>query len=152
VQRLVVLLFRWGAALLIAIAVFAAYAAPGSEPERVMAGILLLERGVRLVEAGLLSLLFLFAGFLRLRWPHYVFGIALGFGIFASVQLATVTVFTHDMWMRNMFVILKPLAFVVAQVVWMYYLAVPERARVYQAGPAPEVEGWDGALAELLNR
>src|SRR5258706_2164755 len=79
VERLIAVLFRWGAGLLIFIAIFAAYAAPGTATARVMQGIISLDRSVRIAQIGLLSLLFVFAGFLRLRWPHYVFGIALGF-------------------------------------------------------------------------
>jgi hypothetical protein len=153
VQRLIVLLFRWAGALLIAIAFFTAYAAPGAEAARVMAGILVLERSVRIIQVGLLSLLFVFAGFLRLRWPHYVFGVALGFGIFCSVELAAITLRAHGgMAVNQLFVFLKPLAFVVAQAVWLFFIAVPERSPAYQPRPAPAMEGWDLALGELLRR
>ena len=152
VQRLVTVLFRWGAALLILTAFLTAYDAPLSAVNRMFANILMLERGVRIVQVGLLSLLFVFARAMRLRWPHYVFGVALGFAIFSSVDLALVTVRAQDIWTHAVFVILKPAAFVVAQSVWLYYLAVPERSPVYRPQPAPQMEGWNGALAELLRR
>lgn len=153
IQRLIVVLFRWGGGLLIAIAVFTAYAAPGADVERVMAGILILERSVRIVQVGLLSLLFVFAGFLRLRWPHYAFGVALGFGIFCSVELAAITLRAHGgMPVHQTFVILKPLSFVVAEAVWLFFVAVPARSPAYQPRPAPTMEGWDLALGELLRR
>lgn len=152
-QRLIAVLFRWGGALLIAIAVFTAYAAPGADTARLMAGILILERSVRIVQVGLLSLLFVFAGFLRLRWPHYAFGVALGFGIFCSVELAAITLRSHGgMAVNQLFVFLKPLAFVVAQALWLFFIALPERSPVYQPRPAPTMEGWDLALGELLRR
>jgi len=152
VQHLVLVLFRWGAAVLIVMALLMAYAGPGLEVDRLLTNILMLERGVRVVQVGLLSLLFVLARALRLRWPHYVFGIALGFAIFLSVDLALVTVRTHDIWMHAAFMVMKPLAFVVAQGVWLYCLAVPERSLVYWLDPAPQMEGWNGALAELLRR
>ena len=152
VQRLVVVLFRWAAVLLIVVAAFAAYAAPGSNSERLIASFLVLERSVRIIQVGLLSLLFVFAGFLRLRWPHYIFGIALGFGVFCSAELAAITVRTHDMWTHDAFTLLKPLAFVVAQGVWIFYIAVPERSPAAAARPAPQMEGWNMALMELLRR
>ncbi|MDP9267527.1 MAG: hypothetical protein M3P27_04275 [Acidobacteriota bacterium] len=152
VQHLALMLFRWGAALLVLMALLMAYAGPGLEVDRLLTNILMLERGVRIVQVGLLSLLFVLARAMRLRWPHYVFGIALGLAIFTSVDLALVTVRTHAIWTHAVFTIMKPLAFVVAQGVWLYYLAVPERAADYQPQPAPQMEGWNGALAELLRR
>jgi len=152
VQHLVILLFRWGAALLILIAVLTAYNGPGLQVERLYSHILMFERGVRIVQVGLLSLLFIFARAMRLRWPHYVFGIALGFAIFTSVELALVTMRTYDIWTHTLFAILNPTAFVVAQGVWLYYLAAPEHAPAYQPQSPPQMEGWNFALAELLRR
>ena len=152
VQRLVTILFRWAAGLLILTAVLTAYDGPLSAVARTLANIMMLERGVRIVQVGLLSLLFVFARSMRLRWPHYVFGIALGFAIFSSVDLALVVVRTQDIWTHALFAILKPVAFVVAQSMWLYYLAVPERSPVHQSQSAPQMEGWNGALAELLRR
>jgi hypothetical protein len=154
VERLIAVLFRWGAGLLVFIAIFVAYAAPGTDTARLMQGIVVLERSVRIVQVGLLSLLFVLAGFLRLRWPHYVFGIALGFGIFCSVELAAITVRAHaGMPVHSLFAILKPAAFVVAQGIWLFYLAAEARAPARASAPeSPEMEGWNVALLELLRR
>lgn len=152
IRELIVILFRWGGAVLIALAVFTAYAAPGADASRLMAGLLVLERSVRIVQVGLLSLLFVFAGFLRLRWPHYAFGAAFGFAIFCSVELASVTVRAHDMWAHNKYILIEPLAFLVAQSVWMFYLARPEPSTAGDVRPSPKMEGWDTALAGLLRR
>jgi hypothetical protein len=152
IRELIVILFRWGGAVLIALAVFTAYAAPGTSPSRLMAGLLVLERSVRMVQVGLLSLLFVLAGFLRLRWPHYAFGAAFGFAIFCSVELASVTVRAHDMWAHNKYIVIEPLAFLVAQIIWLFYLARPEPVAAAETKASPRMEGWDMALAELLHR
>lgn len=153
IRRLVLLLFRWGAALLIAIAFLSAYSAPGADTDRVMAGILALERSVRIVQVGLLSLLFLVAGFFRLRWPRHALGIALGFGIYCTVELVTITARAHSgMAMQTSFFWMKPLAFVVALLCWAAYLLVPVRASASERAPAPTMQGWDTALAEFLRR
>ncbi|MBI2678173.1 MAG: hypothetical protein HYX28_05285 [Candidatus Koribacter versatilis] len=153
VERLIAVLFRWGAVLLIAIAGFVAYAAPGPETTRLMLGLVVLERSVRIVQVGLLSLLFVCAGFLRLRWAHSIFGIALGFAVFCSVELAAITVRTQGgMPVHPLFAILKPAAFVVALGVWLFYLATPEPSPAESRPPAPQMEGWDTALGELLRR
>lgn len=152
IRELIVILFRWGGAVLIALAVFTAYAAPGADASRLMAGLLVLERSVRIVQVGLLSLLFVFAGFLRLRWPHYAFGVAFGFAVFCSVELASVTVRTHDAWAHNKYIIIEPLAFLVAQTLWLFYLARPEPVAAGEFRLSPKMEGWDAALSSLLRR
>lgn len=153
VRRLATVLFRWGAGLLVAVAVLVALASPGNDTDRVYAGILVLERSVRVVQVGLLSLLFVLAGFLRLRWPQRAFGIALGFALFTSVELAGIAVRAHvgSVW-HQFFMVFKPISFLVAQAVWMVYLALPERAPASEAPLAATMEGWDLALAELLHR
>jgi hypothetical protein len=153
VRRLVLVVFRWGAALLIVFAVMTAYVSPGADSTRMMQGILMLERSVRVVQVGLLSLLFVFAGFLRLRWPRHVFGVALGFAIFSTVELASVTMRAQGgIGAHGGFVFLKPLAFVVAQFVWFGYFALPERAAQPELQSSPHMAGWNDALAELLRR
>jgi hypothetical protein len=153
IRRLVLLLFRWGAALLIAIALLAAFSAPTGESDRLMAGILALERGVLIVKVGLLSLLFSLAGFLRLRWPQHALGIALGFGIYCTVELVIITTRAHaGMAMQSAFFWIKPLAFVVALLCWLAYLALPARAPTSDRPAAPAMQGWDTALAEFLRR
>ncbi|HSE48202.1 MAG TPA: hypothetical protein VLA96_03235 [Terriglobales bacterium] len=153
IRRLVLLLFRWGAGLLVTIALLSAIAAPGGDTDQLMAGVLTLERSVRIVEVGLLSLLFVFAGFLRLRWPHYALGIALGFGIYCTVELVTLTARAHGgMTMQTSFFWMKPLAFVVAQVCWASYFLLPARVPASERTPAPTMQGWDSALAEFLRR
>ena len=153
ITRLATVLFRWGAGLLVALAVVVALASSGPDHDRVFAGILLFERSVRVVQVGLLSLLFVLAGFLHLRWPHRVFGIALGLALFTSVELAAVSLRSHTgMALQQTFTVLKPLSFVLAQAVWMAYFALPERLPAAESSPASTMEGWDLALAELLRR
>lgn len=153
VRRLVVILFHWGGTLLIAFALLTTYTSPGTDPERLMAGILVLERSVRIVQVGLLSLVFVLTGFLRLRWPQPAFGITVGFAIFATIELAAVTVRAESGYIAHTtFAWLKPFAFLIAQAFWLYYLARPERVEARERPPAPALAGWDAALTELLRR
>ena len=83
------LLFRWGTLLVVVITVFTASAAPGADSDRLVAGLMVLQRSVALVEIGLVMLLFFFCRWFALTWRDHVFGIALGFGISSSLVLAS---------------------------------------------------------------
>src|SRR5262249_14496624 len=54
IYRVGFLLYRWAAVLLLVLAAITAAAAPGMDSARVIEGIIALERGVRIVQAGLL--------------------------------------------------------------------------------------------------
>src|SRR5262249_10422625 len=95
IHRFGFLLYRWAAVGLLLAATITAANAPGMDSARVIEGIFVLERGVRIVQAGLLLVLFLFASYLGLSWRSNVFGVALGFGIYASAELALVAIRAH---------------------------------------------------------
>ncbi len=57
-------------------------------PDR--AAIMTLQRSVRVVQCGLMLFLLVFSRYLGTNWRQKSFGIALGFGAFASVELSLV--------------------------------------------------------------
>lgn len=153
VSRLLVLLFRWAAGVLLGLAALTAYITPGADAERLMAGILVLERSVRIVQVGLLSLLFVFAAYFRLKWPRHVLGIAVGMALFCAVELAAVTLRSHlGHEAHDFFVIAKPVAYLAALGLWLYYAAVPAPAVAPRRAPAHQLDQWNLALLELLRR
>ncbi|HEV2730223.1 MAG TPA: hypothetical protein VGV15_09335, partial [Terriglobales bacterium] len=84
-------LLRWASAILILIAVIVAALSPGSDSDKFLAGFYAMERSVEIVQGGLLFLLFLLSSSLGLRWKQNAWGIALGFGVVTSVDLAAFT-------------------------------------------------------------
>ena len=60
-------------------------------PIRVVAAVFDFERGVRVMQVGFFLLLMLLSRALKNCWRQPVFGIALGFGVFASVELMLVS-------------------------------------------------------------
>ena len=95
VQKLADLVFRGVAVLLLALAVLTTLTAPATDSSRVLAGLFTLDRSVNVVNGGLLLLLFLFSSYLGLRWRHLAFGIAAGFALDSSVELATFALRIH---------------------------------------------------------
>jgi hypothetical protein len=85
-------LFRWTTVLLLLLTIVLAWYAPAKGAGHVMAVYYLLQRTISLLQCGLLILLFVFSRVLSLSLRSYAFGIALGFGISASVSLAVFAV------------------------------------------------------------
>lgn len=153
IQGLGVLLFRWAAAVLVLVAVVAAAASPGSDESRLMASVLVLERSVHVIQVGLLLLLFAFSAYFRLSWRHYVFGIALGFGLFASVQLVAVAMRAHVGLISDYsWGFVKLASYNCAVVVWITYLLMPQPAEATAPPQLGQVESWNRALLQLLQR
>jgi len=154
VSRLGSVLFRWAAGGFVLLAVVTSALAYQSDASWLEAGILSVAQGVRLVQCGLLLFIFAVSGVSGLAWRSQVFGIALGFGLFAGVQLVTAAIGIHagqvsDSTWRwvNM------ASYNCAVLVWTSYLLAPRRAEV--AAPLPqlaEVRSWNQALLQFLQR
>ncbi len=95
IQRLASIIFRWSCGLLLLLSIVNAFSSQQTSADRVVSAVLAFDRSVRVMQCGLFFLLLILCRFLRNCWRQPVFGIALGFGIFASIELILVTVVMH---------------------------------------------------------
>ena len=148
------LLFRWAGTVLLLAAVGFAVITPVSDETLLMGGILVLERSVRLMQCGLLFFLFTFASYLRLPWRNNLFGIGLGFGLFAAVQLAAVAMRTQvGLISQETWVFVKMASYDCGVLVWVAYLLSPQPVEDVALSPAgTEVNRWNQALLQILQR
>jgi hypothetical protein len=147
------LLLLWGSVVLVLVAVGVAAYAPGDTTPPILAGIHVVDRAVGLVQSGLLVFLFLFASYFRLSWKSYVYGIAVGMGMFASVDLATSAIRVASGPGDGSFVLsfITMATYHVCVLIWLAYLLVPESARrAVGELPAHDLEEWNAALQRLL--
>src|SRR5258706_12180776 len=91
IETLGTTIFRWACGLLLLLAFVSALSSQNGSADRIVAGVLAFERSVRLMQCGLFLLLMLLCRILRDCWRQQVFGIALGFGVFASVELILIS-------------------------------------------------------------
>ena len=83
-----VILFRWSALVILLVAgMWAATSGHPAQERTITDAILLAERSVRLMQCGLVFFLLLFSEYLGISRRNLLFGIALGFGLFASVNM-----------------------------------------------------------------
>ena len=127
------IVFRWAAValLLVGLAIFFSSSLPNrSKVELAVANI---ERTIYVMQIGLLLFLFIGSSYLGLSRRSHIFGISLGFGILACVNLVVVSigaVFGYCKTPAGSLVNFLPSAcWTLVSMLWAGYLAMPEQAR-----------------------
>ena len=87
-------LFRWGALVMLLVAIVVAASTPASTEGPLVQSVLTVQRCVRVIQVGLVLFLLVFSRYLGVNWKQHSFGIALGFGIAAFVELLVVGLHT----------------------------------------------------------
>lgn len=144
---------RWTTVFLITIAILCSLFLSGNTAGTLVAGVAWVERGVAIIQCGLVLFLFLFSGFLGLSLESYAFGIALGFGVLSSVELANWAMHTQELSVSAAkFLNLLPTGgYHLAVVVWLGYLIVPATVRIHHTEqPMDEVKEWSLELKRFL--
>src|SRR5271165_5363478 len=84
--------------------------------------ILLAQRSVRLMQCGLVFFLLLFSEYLGISRRSFLFGIALGFGLFASVSMLVTTALAHQSVLHVAILTrMNSGAYVLAVAIWLGY-------------------------------
>ena len=94
-QSLTSIIFRWACGLLLLLSIVNTFSSQQGNADRVVSAVLAFDRSVRVMQCGLFFLLMILCRVLRNCWRQQVFGIALGFGIFASIELMLVSIVMH---------------------------------------------------------
>ncbi len=123
IQILGTTIFRWSCGLLLLLAILGALSGSETGGDRVVAAVFAFDRSLRLMQVGLFLLLMLLCRLLRNCSRQQVFGIALGFGVFASVELILVSiVMWHGNGQAAIVSLLKSTAYNAVTLVWIGYL------------------------------
>lgn len=148
-------LFCGSIGILLLIATVVGISAPATSTDPLFNVTYAMDRAVSVLQCGLLISLFAFSRYFSLSWRSHAFGIALGFGIFASVELATSSVWLHLGAFGNRAVNLVTMAtYHVCVLIWMFYLLRPEQPTSYISSPLPkhDLDVWNNELQRLVQR
>src|SRR6478736_913051 len=127
-RKLATVIFRVAVVALVVLACAVYYAESGNA-RGFARGIMLAEEAARIVELGLIMFLFLSSSAFGLHWRQNEFGIALGLGTCAAIELINVTLMTHlSPAAAQVFSLVRSLSFNGSLLIWLGYLLVPERA------------------------
>jgi len=149
-RDLSVILFRWSLLVLVLVGgMWAVNSHQSDQPDFINSLVLLADRSLRLMQCGLVFFLILFSEYLGISRRHLLFGIALGFGLFASVNMLVATgmsshhSFLHGPALRR----INMGAYDVAALVWLSYsLLAPSRSGARAAMRSPD---WNSALEDV---
>ena len=138
-------LFKWAALIMVLVSVVVISVSPGWD-DPLQQTIEVVQRCVRVVQCGLVLFLLAFCKNLGVSWRRLSFGISLGFGLFAGVELLT-TALHSGLHIRGTTMNLIDMgAYNVGMVLWMLYSVLNRREALV---PVLVPQRWDEALSDI---
>jgi len=147
-KDLATVLFRWAALVMLLVALVVAASSPAAANSPITQAVITAQRCVRVVQCGLILFLMVFSKYLGISWKQHSMGIALGFGGYASIELAAFALYAGGQIHPNTVGALQSSAYVFSILTWIGFavLRVPERedsARLLTS------QRWEQGLADL---
>jgi hypothetical protein len=152
-RDLSVILFRWCALVVLLVAgMWAITSWRANQIDNITNGIYLVERSVRMMQCGLVFFMLLFSEYLGISRRNVLFGISVGFGFFAAINMLVVTAVTHQTAVSKANLSrINSTAYLISALLWLAYTALPARERSAAKRPAVVSQKWDYALDDARN-
>jgi len=152
-RDLSLILFRWCALVILLVAgMWAITSWRANQIDNITNGIYLVERSVRMMQCGLVFFMLLFSEYLGISRRNVVFGVSIGFGFFAAVNMLVMTVIAdHTVITRANLSRINSAAYLVSAMVWLAYTALPAKERSTAKVTAAASQKWDHALEDARN-
>jgi hypothetical protein len=141
-------LFKWAGLVMLLAAGVVAAASPATSQGPLVEAVLTVQRCVRVIQCGLVLFLLVFSNYLGVSWRQRSFGIALGFGGFASAELFAVALNASGYLSEPSIGVLNMCAYNLAILTWMGYMWAKDSARE-PATLLLKSQRWDQSLADL---
>ena len=122
-------LFKWAGLVMLLVAGVVSVSTNSSEIAPWMQAIITSQRCVRIIQIGMVLFLLFFAHYVGVSRRQHSFGVALGFGSFAVVELLLICSWVGDHLGGTWVSILNMAAYNVSLLVWLGYVAVTRPAR-----------------------
>jgi hypothetical protein len=148
-------MLRWATTGLLLAALTLAVYTGGNRFNQVMYLLNVLDRTASILQCGLLIALLSFAAYLGISLRSHVFGIALGLGIFASVELTNAAIRTHLGQAYSAYLDYLTMAtYHICVLIWIWYLWAPEKipAKSVQQLPEHNLETWNQELQRFIQQ
>lgn len=146
-------ILRWTAAVLLLVVAVSSGLLSRWGVRSVVTAFQTLELSVNVVQTGLLLALLVFTRVLRVSWRSLPAGIALGFGITATAEIAAAALLSA-LGSRNYFRIdtMRMAAFHVSVLVWLTYICLPSKPTGFKGrGPGKsDLEAWHQELQKMV--
>jgi hypothetical protein len=140
-------LFKWAALVMLFAAVVVAAASPADQSPIVQA-VLTVERCVRVIQCGLILFLLFFSRYLGVSWRQHSFGLILGFGCFASLELTAFALYAGGQIQHPTVDLINTVGYTLAIVTWIGYMLQKAPARDSSLALLTS-QRWEQSLADL---
>ena len=141
------LLFKWAGVVMLLVSVIVAFSNSFDKDPLVQA-LTTLQRSVRVVQFGLILFLLLFSRFLGVSRKQVSFGISLGFGIVAGVELMLMALNSGGFVTHKNLNLINMAAYVLAILVWIGYSLSRKAVRETTVNRL-QTQRWEQGLADL---
>ena len=141
------LLFKWAGVVMLLVSVVVAFSNSFDHSPLVHA-VTTLQRSVRIVQFGLILFLLLFSRFLGVSRKQVSFGISLGFGLFAGVELMLMALNSGGFVMQGNLNLVNMATLILAILVWCGYSLSRKAVRVAAVNHL-QTQRWEQGLADL---
>src|SRR5678816_241595 len=143
-------LFKWAALVMLLVSAVVAFSKASVEMGPIVHAIYTLHQSVRLTQCGLILFLLVFSSYLGISWRQKSFGMALGFGSFATTEMGVMVLNMGGYISMTAMNVINMVVLNLSFVLWMGYMAAksPERD---SASTLLQSQRWEESLNELHN-
>jgi hypothetical protein len=141
------LLFKWAGVVMMLVSVVVAFSNSFDQSPLVHA-VTTLHRSVLIVQLGLILFMLLFSRFLGVSWKQVSFGISLGFGLFAGVELVLMALNSGGFVKQALFDLIDMMTFNLAIFIWIGYSLSRKAVREVAVNHL-QTQRWEQGLADL---
>ena len=142
-------LFKWAALVMLMVAVVVTAASPGGTDTLAQA-VIIGQRCVRVIQCGLILFLLVFSKYLGVSWRQHSFGIALGLGGYATVDLVGLALFSGKQIHPPTVSLINTTAYSFAVLTWIGYASLKTSSRDASADVRMSLR-WDQGLGDVRN-
>jgi len=140
-------LFKWAALVMVFVAVVVAAASP-PDASPLVAAVVTVQRCVRLIQCGLILFLLVFSQYLGVSWKQHSFGIVLGFGGYASIELGGNALHSGGLVSTPFNGLMNALAYSCAILTWVGYVVL-KAPETRAAAAVVASQRWEQSLTDL---
>jgi len=141
-------LFKWAGLVMLLVAGIVSASGQALETAPLVQGIITLQRSMRVVQCGLIFFLLLFSKYLGISWRQRSFGIALGFGTFATAELSVMALRVGAHLPEDVMNVINMGAYATAVGLWITYMVIAEVHRE-SAVTLLKSQRWEQSLSDL---
>jgi len=141
-------LFRWAGLVMLLVAGVVSVSTNSSEMEPVVQAVITAQRCVRFIQVGMVLFLLFFAHYVGISRRQHSFGIALGFGSFAVIELVLISSWVGNHLGGPWMSIANMAAYNCSLLLWLGYVAVKSPSRDTSVSLL-QPQRWEQSLSDI---